>query len=89
MDEASLGMSSPPFGPGDRASGILLHVTSLPSPVRHRRPGPVGVRLGRRLARSGQTWWQVAAAGPTGYGDSPYQPLSVVRRQLLLISPDA
>ena len=66
MDEASLGMSSPPFGPGDRASGILLHVTSLPSPYGIGDLGPSAFAWVDRLARSGQSWWQVAAAGAHG-----------------------
>ena len=81
MDEASLGMSSPPFGPGDRASGILLHVTSLPSPYGIGDLGPSAFAWVDRLARAGQSWWQALPLGPTGYGDSPYQPLSVVRGQ--------
>ena len=88
MDEASLGMSSPPFGPGDRASGILLHVTSLPSPYGIGDLGPSAFAWVDRLARSGQSWWQALPLGPTGYGDSPYQPLSSFAGNILLISPD-
>jgi len=60
-----------------RTAGVLLHVTALPG------AGPVG-SLGapaRRfvdfLAEAGFGWWQVCPLGPTGYGDSPYQALSV------------
>lgn len=60
-----------------RGAGVLLHPTCLPG------EGPVG-SLGaeaRRfidiLARAGFGWWQVCPLGPTGYGDSPYQALSV------------
>lgn len=57
----------------DRASGILLHPTSL--------PGKYGIgTLGKAcfdfidfLVRAGQTYWQILPLGPTGYADSPYQ----------------
>lgn len=59
-----------------RTAGAVLHVTSLPG------AGPVG-DLGAAarawvdaLAESGLGWWQICPLGPTGYGDSPYQPLS-------------
>ncbi len=60
-----------------RSAGVLLHPTSLPG------PGPVGTlgaeahRFIELLAAGGFTWWQVCPLGPTGYGDSPYQALSV------------
>jgi 4-alpha-glucanotransferase len=88
MDEASLGVPSPSFGPGDRASGILLHVTSLPSPHGIGDLGPSAFAWVDRLARSGQSCWQSLPLGPTGYGDSPYQPLSSFAGNILLISPD-
>jgi 4-alpha-glucanotransferase len=60
----------------ERASGILLHPTSLPG------PGGIGV-LGAEarawvdfLVAAGQRLWQVMPLGPTGYGDSPYQSFS-------------
>ena len=60
-----------------RCAGVLLHPTALPG------DGPVG-SLGaeaRRfvdiIATAGFSWWQVCPLGPTGYGDSPYQALSV------------
>lgn len=56
---------------------MVLHPTSLPG------PGPIGC-FGQQardwvdwLAAAGFSWWQVCPLGPTGYGDSPYQPLSV------------
>lgn len=88
MNEANVGVSLPPFGPGGRASGILLHVTSLPSPYGVGDLGPTAFAWVDRLARSGQSWWQALPLGPTGYGDSPYQPLSSFAGNILLISPD-
>jgi 4-alpha-glucanotransferase len=87
MKSPSLTMS-PPFGPGDRASGILLHVTSLPTRYGTGDLGPTAFAWIDRLARSGQSWWQALPLGPTGYGDSPYQPLSSFAGNILLISPD-
>ena len=61
----------------ERAAGVLLHLTALPG------PGPIG-SLGAEarhfidfLSQAGFTWWQICPLGPTGYGDSPYQALSV------------
>lgn len=60
----------------DRASGVLMHISSL--------PGPYGIgSLGKNarefvdfLYESGQKYWQMLPVGPTGYGDSPYQSFS-------------
>ena len=38
--------------------------------------------------RPGKAWWQALPLGPTGYGNSPYQPLSSFAGNALLISPD-
>ncbi len=81
-------MSLPPFPPGYRASGLLLHVTSLPSPYGIGDVGPAAVAWVDRLHEAGQSWWQALPLGPTGYGDSPYQSLSSFAGNSLLISPD-
>jgi 4-alpha-glucanotransferase len=78
----------PPFAPEYRASGLLLHVTSLPSPYGVGDVGPAALVWVDRLAESGQSWWQALPLGPTGYGNSPYQPLSTFAGNGLLISPD-
>ena len=69
-----------------RSSGVLMHITSLPS------PGGIG-SLGREaydfadfLQASGFRIWQVLPVGPTGYGESPYQSSSVFAGNPLLIS---
>jgi 4-alpha-glucanotransferase len=77
-----------PFPSGHRASGVLLHVTSLPSPYGIGDVGPAARAWIDRLHEAGQTWWQSLPLGPTGYGNSPYQPLSSLAGNLLLISPD-
>jgi 4-alpha-glucanotransferase len=81
-------MSLPPFPAEYRASGLLLHVTSLPSPYGIGDLGPAAVAWIDRLHEAGQRWWQVLPLGPPGYGDSPYQSLSAFAGNPLLISPD-
>jgi len=73
--------------PGHRASGVLLHVTSLPSPYGIGDMGPAAFAWIDRLHEAGQSWWQALPLGPTGYGDSPYQALSSFASNGLLISP--
>jgi len=77
-----------PFSPDYRASGVLLHVTSLPSPYGIGDVGPAALRWIDRLHEADQTWWQGLPLGPTGYGNSPYQSLSSFAGNGLLISPD-
>src|SRR6266481_1612083 len=78
----------PPFGPGCRSSGVLLHVTSLPSPYGVGDVGPAAFSWVDRLHEAGQSWWQALPLGPTGYGNSPYQSLSSFAGNALLVSPD-
>jgi 4-alpha-glucanotransferase len=77
-----------PFAPAYRASGLLLHVTSLPSPYGIGDVGPAALAWINRLSQAGQSWWQALPLGPTGYGNSPYQSLSSFAGNGLLISPD-
>src|SRR6266853_4997057 len=79
----------PPFPSSYRASGLLLHVTSLPSPYGIGDVGPVAIAWIDQLCDAGQSWWQALPLGPTGYGNSPYQSLSSFAGNGLLISPDA
>ena len=81
-------ISLPPFPPEYRASGLLLHVTSLPSPYGVGDVGPAAYAWVDRLRDAGQSWWQALPLGPTGYGNSPYQSLSSFAGNGLLISPD-
>lgn len=55
-----------------RASGILLHPTCLPSPHGIGDLGQTAYQFIDFLERSGQTLWQVLPLGPTGYEHSPY-----------------
>lgn len=72
----------------DRASGILLHPTSLPGPYGIGDIGPEAVKFLDFLQESGQRLWQILPLGPTSYGDSPYQSPSTFAGNPLWISPD-
>jgi 4-alpha-glucanotransferase len=71
-----------------RASGILLHPTSLPGPYGIGDLGDEAYRFADFLHSSGQKLWQVLPLGPTGYGDSPYACYSAFAGNTLLISPE-
>ena len=60
-----------------RESGILLPISSLPSDYGIGCFDAEARRFIDQLAGAGQRVWQVLPFGPTGYGDSPYQPFSV------------
>ena len=77
----------PPFPPGYRASGLLMHVTSLPSPYGIGDLGSSAFSWVDRLRDAGQGWWQALPLGPTGYGNSPYQAMSSFAGNAMLISP--
>ena len=70
----------------ERASGILLHPTSLPGPYGIGELGSAALEFIDFLIRAKQTRWQVLPLGPTGYGDSPYAALSSFAGNPLLIS---
>ena len=69
-----------------RASGVLLHPTSL--------PGDYGIGTLNNhcidfidfLAHAGFKYWQICPLGPTGFGDSPYQSFSSFAGNPYLIS---
>jgi len=71
-----------------RSSGILLHITSLPSPGGIGSLGHEAYAFADFLQASGMRIWQVLPIGPTGYGESPYQSSSVFAGNPLLISCD-
>lgn len=70
----------------DRLSGVLLHVTSLPSYGGVGDFGPAAYEFVDFLAASKQRLWQVLPLSPTGYGSSPYSALSAFAGNPLLIS---
>ena len=69
-----------------RASGILLHPTSLPSRGGIGDFGPAAYAFADFLASAQQGLWQVLPLGPLGYGNSPYSSTSAFAGNPLLIS---
>ncbi len=59
-----------------RGAGILLHISSLPSPYGIGTMGKCTYLFIDELVKAGQKYWQVLPIGPTSYGDSPYQSFS-------------
>src|ERR1700710_1512567 len=70
----------------ERVSGILLHVTSLPSYGGVGDFGPAAYAFVDFLIAGKQRLWQVLPLSPTGYGNSPYSALSAFAGNPLLIS---
>jgi 4-alpha-glucanotransferase len=60
----------------NRASGILMHISSLPEEYGIGTFGEEAYRFADFLKASGQSYWQILPLGHTGYGDSPYQAYS-------------
>jgi 4-alpha-glucanotransferase len=73
-----------------RGAGVLLHITSLPTPYGVGDLGPSAYRFADFLAQCGQSFWQVLPINPTWpvYGNSPYSSNSTFAGHTLLISPD-
>ena len=71
-----------------RSAGVLMPITSLPSPWGIGTLGRSAREFLDFLAESGQTYWQLLPIGPTGYGDSPYQPFSSYAGNPYLIDLD-
>jgi 4-alpha-glucanotransferase len=71
-----------------RASGILLHPTSLPGKYGIGTLGNEAFAFIDFLSKAKQTYWQILPLGPTGYADSPYQCFSSKAGNPLLIDID-
>ena len=71
-----------------RSSGLLLHITSLPSAHGVGDLGPEAYRFADFLASAGQTYWQILPLTPVdpGAGFSPYSSPSAFAGNILLIS---
>ncbi|MEO8343844.1 MAG: 4-alpha-glucanotransferase [Gallionella sp.] len=69
----------------DRASGILLHPTSLPGEFGAGDFGSHAYRFVDWLVSAGQTYWQVLPLGEIGPGNSPYMSSSAFAGNILLI----
>lgn len=74
----------------ERRSGILIHITSLPSPFGIGDLGPASRGFVDFLSESRQKYWQVLPLNPTArvYGNSPYSGPSSFAGNPLLISPE-
>lgn len=73
-----------------RTSGVLLHISSLPSRYGVGDLGPEAHAFARLLALSGQSLWQFLPLGPTSpaIGNSPYSSPSAFAGNALFISPE-
>jgi malto-oligosyltrehalose synthase/4-alpha-glucanotransferase len=73
-----------------RGAGVLLHITSLPSPFGIGDLGPASYAFADFLARSHQKYWQLLPLNPVeeGQGNSPYSSISSRAGNFLLISPE-
>jgi 4-alpha-glucanotransferase len=69
-----------------RATGILLHPTSLPARGGIGDFGPAAYEFVDFLAAGKQSLWQVLPLGPLGFGNSPYSSTSAFAGNPLLIS---
>jgi 4-alpha-glucanotransferase len=77
--------------PESRASGILLHITSLPSEYGIGDFGPEAYKFVDFLARARQSYWQVLPLNPPTLTENPYSPyncLSAFAGNTMLISPE-
>ena len=59
-----------------RSSGVLMHISSLPSPYGIGTMGKEARKFADFLEKGGQKYWQILPICPTSYGDSPYQSFS-------------
>ena len=71
-----------------RESGILMHITSLPSAYGIGTMGAQAFKFVDFLKSAGQSLWQILPLTPTGYGDSPYQSCSTFAGNHYLIDLD-
>ncbi|HET7179317.1 MAG TPA: 4-alpha-glucanotransferase, partial [Chryseosolibacter sp.] len=73
-----------------RGAGVLMHITSLPSPFGTGDLGPEARKFAEFLHQSGQRYWQILPLSPTGEDQhySPYSSASTMAGNPLLISPD-
>jgi 4-alpha-glucanotransferase len=71
----------------ERAAGVLLHPTSLPSAFGVGAFDAAADRFLQFLQSAGFAYWQICPLGPTGFGDSPYQCFSSFAGNPNLIDP--
>lgn len=71
-----------------RKAGILMHISSLPSPYGIGSYGQSAYDFVDFLHEAKQTYWQLLPLGPTSYGDSPYQTFSAFANNPYFIDLD-
>lgn len=71
-----------------RESGILFPISSIPSKFGIGSFSKEAYEFVDFLHESGQGYWQILPIGPTGFGDSPYQPFSAFAGNPYFISPE-
>ena len=71
-----------------RSSGILMAISSLPSPYGIGTLGQAAYDFADFLQAAGQRYWQMLPLGPTSYGDSPYQSFSAYAGNPYFIDPE-
>lgn len=71
-----------------RSAGILMPITSLPSPYGIGTLGKAAYEFVDFLKEAGQKYWQLLPVGPTSYGDSPYQSFSTYAGNPYMIDLD-
>ena len=74
-----------------RASGVLAHISSLPSPFGIGDIGAPSIQFLDYLEAAGQKYWQILPTGPTNlvFDSSPYMSSSAFAGSPLLISPQS
>ena len=71
-----------------RESGILFPIFSIPSKFGIGSFSKEAYEFVDFLSGAGQGYWQILPLGPTGYGNSPYQPFSAFAGNSYFISPE-
>lgn len=71
-----------------RCAGVLMSISSLPSPYGIGTIGKTAYDFADFLKKSGQKIWQILPVGPTSYGDSPYQAFSTYAGNPYMIDLD-
>ena len=71
-----------------RSSGILFHITSLPSPYGIGTLGREACAFADFLKAAKQKYWQILPLNPTGFGNSPYQSFSAFAGNPYMIDLD-
>lgn len=71
-----------------RKNGVLMHITSLPSPYGIGTLGKEAYEFVDFLKKANQSYWQILPVGPTSYGDSPYSAYSTFAGNPYMIDLD-